>query len=99
MQDPQFIFSIAYMAFSFQGLVQSPLFYACHLADVVNRSSALKNVVSAVTINGKSLLMTAMLGTILIYIYSVFAFIFIADTFYDDDVHAGLTTGKATAFA
>lgn len=37
MQDSGFIFSVSYMAFSLQGLVQSPIFYSCHLADVVNR--------------------------------------------------------------
>jgi len=37
MQDSDFIFSFSYMAFSLQGLVQSPIFYSCHLADVVNR--------------------------------------------------------------
>ena len=34
--------------------------------------------------------MTAMLGIILIYIYSAFAFLFIADTYYDDGIRAGL---------
>lgn len=33
---------------------------------------------------GNQLLMTAMLGIIIIYIYSAIAFIFLFDTFYDD---------------
>ena len=38
--------------------------------------------------------MTAMLGIIIIYIYSAIAFIFLFDTFYDDQVHAGLLNRK-----
>ena len=37
MQDGDFIFSMIYMLFSFQGLIQSPIFYSCHLGDVINR--------------------------------------------------------------
>jgi hypothetical protein len=33
--------------------------------------------------------MTAMLGTIIIYIYAAVGFIFVFDTYYDDNVHAG----------
>ena len=38
--------------------------------------------------------MTALLGFILLYIYSAFAFVFVSDTFYDDMVHAGLLNRK-----
>lgn len=34
--------------------------------------------------------MTAMLGIILIYIYSAFAFLFISDTYFDDGINMGL---------
>ena len=35
-----------------------------------------------------------MLGIIIIYIYSAMAFIFVADTFYDDDIEGGLLNRK-----
>jgi hypothetical protein len=89
MQDADFIFSLTYMVFSLQGLIQSPIFYSCHLADVINRKPQLKSVIKAVTLNGSSIMMTAMLGLIIIYIYSVFAYQFVSDTFYDDDVNNG----------
>ena len=38
--------------------------------------------------------MTAMLGLILIYIYSVFGYTFVADTYYDDEIHGGLLNRK-----
>jgi len=47
-----------------------------------------------VTLNGKSIMMTAMLGVILIYIYSVFAYTFVADTYYDDNINGGLLNRK-----
>lgn len=37
MQDGGFIFTLIYLAFSIQGLVQSPIFYSFHLLDMVNR--------------------------------------------------------------
>jgi len=39
-------------------------------------------------------MMTAMLGLIFIYIYSTIGFIFLFDTFYNDDIHAGLINSK-----
>lgn len=45
MQDSDFIFALAYMAFSLQGLLQSPIFYSCHLADVINRFPQLQDVI------------------------------------------------------
>jgi hypothetical protein len=44
--------------------------------------------------NGKSLRMTAMLGLIIIYIFSAFGFIFISDNFFDEDVNAPLLNRK-----
>ena len=38
--------------------------------------------------------MTAILGLIMIYIYSCFGFVFVYDTFYDDWVHGGLLNRK-----
>ena len=38
--------------------------------------------------------MTAMLGIIIIYIYSALGFIFVFDTYYDDEINAGLLNRK-----
>lgn len=85
-----FVFSIQYLAFSLQGLLQSPVFYAFHLLDVIERFPTLKDVIRSVTMNIKQLLMTAMLGVILIYLYGVIAFMFIPDLYFDEGIHAGL---------
>ena len=48
----------------------------------------------SVTKNADKLVMTAMLGIIFIYIYSAIGFIFIFDTFYDDEINSGLLNRK-----
>ena len=72
--DGDFLFSLMYFVFSLQGLFQNPAFYSLHLLDVVQRFKALKTVIRSVTENLKSLLLTAMLGMILVFIYAAVAF-------------------------
>lgn len=76
--------------FSIQGLVQSPVFYSFHLLDVINRFGALQNVILAVTTNMSQLVLTAMLGVILIYIFACLAFLFISDNYFDSNIDHGL---------
>ena len=38
--------------------------------------------------------MTAMLGMIIIYIYSAIGFVFVYETYYDDDIHNGILNMK-----
>ena len=38
--------------------------------------------------------MTAMLGLIIIYIYSAIGFVFVYETYYDDDIHNGYLNMK-----
>ena len=71
-------------------MLQSPVFYAFHLLDIVERLPVLKNVILSVTMNIKLLGMTAMLGVILVYIYSVIAFLFISDLYFDEGIEMGL---------
>lgn len=85
-----FLFNVMYFVFSIQGLLQSPVFYSFHLVDVINRFSALQNVIKAVTLNLGQILMTAMLGMIIIYNYSIFAFLFLADNFFDATINKGI---------
>lgn len=70
-------------------MLQSPVFYAFHLLDIVERLPVLKNVILSVTMNIKLLGMTAMLGVILVYIYSVIAFLFISDLYFDEGIEMG----------
>ena len=51
IKNGNFIFSIQYLAFSLQGMLQSPVFYAFHLLDIVERLPTLKDVIKSVTMN------------------------------------------------
>lgn len=66
------------------------MFYAFHLLDIVNRLPTLKDVIRSVTLNIQLLGMTAMLGVILVYIYSVIGFLFISDLYFDEGIDTGL---------
>jgi inositol 1,4,5-triphosphate receptor type 1 len=90
ISNGEFIFFVIYYVFSVQGLIQSPVFYSFHLLDVINRFPALQNVILSVTTNLSQLLMTAMLGVILIYIWACIAFLFISDNYFDEGLHSGL---------
>jgi hypothetical protein len=50
-----------------------PIAYSVLLLDVIYRFNALRNVLKAVVLNGNQLLLTAMLGLIIIYIYAFWA--------------------------
>jgi hypothetical protein len=50
---------------------------------------ALKIVATAVTTNGSQITLTAILLTIVIFIYSVFAYLYVLDTFWNDSFDGG----------
>ena len=51
-------------------------FFAAHLLDVAVGVAALRIILQAITHNGKQLVLTVMLLTIVVYIYTVIAFNF-----------------------
>ena len=55
------------------GIVWSELFFSLHLLSIIQRSTLLNSVVKAVTLNGKSLLLAGLLGVIIVYLFTVFA--------------------------
>lgn len=62
--------------------------------DVVYREETLLNVIRSVTRNGRSIVLTAVLALILVYMFSIIGYIFFKDDFLidvdiDDDVVAG----------
>ena len=67
-------------------LIIKPCFCVCvfnyfQLLDVVYREETLVNVIRSVTKNGRSILLTAVLAVILIYLFSIVGFIFFRDDF------------------
>lgn len=86
MSEGKFIFMAFYLVVSALG-VYTEITYCLHLLDVINRSDVLRNVVKAVTYNLKQLLATALLGVIMIYIYSILGFFFVDDAYYNGDIN------------
>lgn len=92
------MYNIAYLFFSLAGLGFFPL-YGLHLLDMSLTNPQVQNVLKAVTVNGKSILLTvspnsistksfeALLAVTIIYIYAIAGFWFLRPTY---DVDSGL---------
>uniref|UniRef100_A0A336KLC6 CSON012070 protein n=1 Tax=Culicoides sonorensis TaxID=179676 RepID=A0A336KLC6_CULSO len=73
--DNAFLYSLWYFTFSILGNFNN-FFFAAHLLDVAVAVAALRTILQSVTHNGKQLMLTVMLLTIIVYIYTVIAFNF-----------------------
>lgn len=70
-----FLYSLWYFTFSILGNYNN-FFFAAHLLDVAVGFKTLRTILQSVTHNGKQLVLTVMLLTIVVYIYTVIAFNF-----------------------
>ncbi len=70
-----FLYQLWYFVFSILGNYNY-FFFAAHLLDVAVGVAALRIILEAITHNGKQLVLTVMLLTIVVYIYTVVAFNF-----------------------
>lgn len=57
------------------------LFPSLQLFDLVYREETLLNVIKSVTRNGRSIVLTAVLALILVYLFSIVGYIFFKDDF------------------
>nr|BAA04212.1 ryanodine receptor homologue [Drosophila melanogaster] len=73
--DNAFLYSLWYFSFSVMGNFNN-FFFAAHLLDVAVGFKTLRTILQSVTHNGKQLVLTVMLLTIIVYIYTVIAFNF-----------------------
>ncbi|XP_054285011.1 ryanodine receptor isoform X1 [Macrosteles quadrilineatus] len=73
--DNAFLYSLWYFVFSVFGNFNN-FFFAAHLLDVAVGFKTLRTILQSVTHNGKQLVLTVMLLTIIVYIYTVIAFNF-----------------------
>jgi hypothetical protein len=69
------LYHLLYMVFSIFGIAYNPLFFSLHLLDVLYRYPSLQNVIKSVVLPRKSLLLTFILILILIYLFSIWAFL------------------------
>uniref|UniRef100_UPI00358E2778 inositol 1,4,5-trisphosphate-gated calcium channel ITPR1-like n=1 Tax=Myxine glutinosa TaxID=7769 RepID=UPI00358E2778 len=81
LTDVEFLYHIVYLMTCVLGLCVHEFFYSLLLFDVVYREETLLNVIKSVTRNGRSILLTAVLGLILVYLFSIVGFLFLKDDF------------------
>eukprot|EP01064_Diplonema_japonicum_P011696 TRINITY_DN19132_c0_g1_i1.p1 TRINITY_DN19132_c0_g1~~TRINITY_DN19132_c0_g1_i1.p1 ORF type:complete len:2902 (+),score=722.22 TRINITY_DN19132_c0_g1_i1:105-8810(+) len=70
---------------SMAAVVTSPFFSALHLLAVIPQSSHLRNVVSAVSLNGQTLLMTFAFGVLIVYLFSVLGYMLFVNDFVGEE--------------
>ncbi|KAK2589036.1 hypothetical protein KPH14_001879 [Odynerus spinipes] len=81
MTNVEILYHASYLMFCVLGLLMHPFFYSVLLFDVVYREETLLNVIRSVTRNGRSIILTAVLALILVYMFSIIGFMFFKDDF------------------
>uniref|UniRef100_A0A3B4D1V9 Inositol 1,4,5-trisphosphate receptor n=1 Tax=Pygocentrus nattereri TaxID=42514 RepID=A0A3B4D1V9_PYGNA len=81
VMDMEFLYHLAYVFTSTLGLCVNELFYSILLFDLIYREETLFNVIKSVTRNGRSILLTAVLAIILVYLFSIVGFLYLRDDF------------------
>ncbi|XP_048744986.2 inositol 1,4,5-trisphosphate receptor type 2-like isoform X4 [Ostrea edulis] len=78
------IYYFAFFACSILGTIFYGYFFAFHLLHISELNQLLKRVIAAVTTNGKSLLMVALLGLAVFFCYSLISFAFFRESFFKE---------------
>ncbi|XP_055999570.1 inositol 1,4,5-trisphosphate receptor type 1-like isoform X4 [Ostrea edulis] len=81
LTDLRFMYHIIYLVVCVLGLCVHEFFYSILLLDVINREETLWNVIKSVTKNGRSIILTAVLAVIIIYLFSIIGYICFQDDF------------------
>jgi hypothetical protein len=66
LTNTKFVSTLLLLVFGILGIFASPFFFSIHLLNVVEMSIDLRNVLRAVTLNGKSLAITAIFGVMVV---------------------------------
>ncbi|KAG8438565.1 hypothetical protein GDO86_004943 [Hymenochirus boettgeri] len=84
IMDMAFLYHVLYVIVCMLGLFVHEFFYSFLLFDLVYREETLLNVIKSVTRNGRSIILTAVLALILVYLFSIIGFLFLKDDFIMD---------------
>ncbi|EAW63915.1 inositol 1,4,5-triphosphate receptor, type 1, isoform CRA_e [Homo sapiens] len=79
--DVEFLYHLLYLVICAMGLFVHEFFYSLLLFDLVYREETLLNVIKSVTRNGRSIILTAVLALILVYLFSIVGYLFFKDDF------------------
>uniref|UniRef100_A0A4W3JR24 Inositol 1,4,5-trisphosphate receptor n=1 Tax=Callorhinchus milii TaxID=7868 RepID=A0A4W3JR24_CALMI len=81
VMDVEFLYHVVYVIVCTLGLFVHEFFYSFLLFDLVYREETLLNVIKSVTRNGRSIILTAVLALILVYLFSIVGFLYLQDDF------------------
>uniref|UniRef100_A0A7N8X051 Inositol 1,4,5-trisphosphate receptor n=1 Tax=Mastacembelus armatus TaxID=205130 RepID=A0A7N8X051_9TELE len=81
VMDFEFLYHLLYLIICCLGVFVHVFFYSLLLFDLVYREETLLNVIKSVTRNGRSIVLTAVLALILVYLFSIVGYIFFKDDF------------------
>ncbi|XP_077386404.1 inositol 1,4,5-trisphosphate-gated calcium channel ITPR1 isoform X7 [Festucalex cinctus] len=79
--DVEFLYHLLYLIICTLGVFVHVFFYSLLLFDLIYREETLLNVIKSVTRNGRSIVLTAVLALILVYLFSIVGYIFFKDDF------------------
>ena len=79
--DTMFLFYTSCFLFAVVALFWSPFFLSVHLLAICTRSPVLINVLTAATRHNRVLVLSALLGSVIVYLFTVVAFILFRDKF------------------
>ncbi|XP_076740094.1 inositol 1,4,5-trisphosphate-gated calcium channel ITPR1 isoform X5 [Maylandia zebra] len=95
VMDFEFLYHLIYLIICCLGVFGHVFFYSLLLFDLVYREETLLNVIKSVTRNGRSIVLTAVLALILVYLFSIVGYIFFKDDFILEVDHIPNTTMKS----
>jgi hypothetical protein len=78
---PNAVYHLVFLDCSVAGLFMNGYWYAFHLLHIVQNNDNLQRAILAVTYNGRALLLVTMLAMIIVYIFSLVAFLFFRNDF------------------
>uniref|UniRef100_A0A8C8RUA4 Inositol 1,4,5-trisphosphate receptor n=1 Tax=Pelusios castaneus TaxID=367368 RepID=A0A8C8RUA4_9SAUR len=81
IMNVEFLYHLLYLLICAMGLFVHEFFYSLLLFDLVYREETLLNVIKSVTRNGRSIILTAVLALILVYLFSIVGYLFFKDDF------------------
>ncbi|KAG1683402.1 Inositol 1,4,5-trisphosphate receptor [Nymphon striatum] len=81
IRDAELLYNVLYLVFCALGMFLHPFCFSVLLLDVVYREETLHNVIKSVTRNGRSIVLTAILALILVYMFSLVGYVFFRNDF------------------
>ncbi|OWF37431.1 Inositol 1,4,5-trisphosphate receptor type 3 [Mizuhopecten yessoensis] len=79
------MYYVVFVACSILGTIYYGYFFSFHLLHIAELNQLLKRVIQAVTTNGMSLMLVALLGLAIMFIYSLVGFAFLRERFFKED--------------